>query len=47
MNFLTQLISETMYYTALWAKPFKISFPARPTAAILDIWLSQNVPTFM
>jgi len=28
MDFLTQIVPETMYYAALWAKPLKKSFPA-------------------
>ena len=26
MNFLTQIVSETMHYAALWAKPLKVHF---------------------
>ena len=47
MNFLNQIVPETMYYATLWAKPLKIAFPAWLTTAILDIGLSQNFPTFL
>ena len=47
MNFLTQIVIETMYYAALWAKPLKRSFPAWRTVAILDLGLSKIFPTFL
>jgi hypothetical protein len=36
-----------MYYAALWAKPLKSKFPAWLAAAILDIGLYKNFPTFL
>ena len=41
MNLVTQIVLETMYYAALWAKPLKSSFQA------LDIGLSKDFPTFL
>lgn len=46
MNFLTKMLSETMCYAALWAKPLKRSLPAWLRVAILDLGLSKNSPHF-
>lgn len=47
MNFLTQMLSETMCDAVLWAKPLKRSFPVWLTVAILVLGLSKNFPTFL